>query len=1061
MKEIEATISSLVKTQFPEFYNTEGARFVDFVQQYYTWMESQNQSINRSRSLFDYRDIDKTSQEFVGYFKNKYLNGFPITAAANTQFLIKHATEIYGSKGTSAGVELTMRALFNEPAKVYYPSEDLFKTSDGIWTIPIYLELSVSDRTKQFIGREIIGNRSGAKAFMEALVKKRVAGKNIQVAYISGLRGDFITGDIITTTANTNLDLAPTVIGSMSSLTVDGGGANFAVGDLFDVASENGKQGKARVTSINNETGKVNFIFIDAFTSGGWGYSIENTDVIVAQKMLEIANTNNSNTQITGFAQFEGVTQTFANIGYNTARPNNANYTVGAVIENYHANGDVAANAIIVAASATTGTTGYIIVAPQTGNVVSVDTVFAIRGTGATFSFNANSGVANTTEYITTTTAHTFANGDIVTYIVATGNTGLAALSDGAAYCIINANTTAFQVANTATSTAIDLTAGLNETGHQLKKTLGSGSITAYTDRTATATVMKSNTEYIGVTDILGGGFIITPYANVVGIISNTTATIANTSTGTGAAFNIGLLTDTETVLLSPDFLQSNNTQNVQFSTIKLNGINSANGASLLFPSVTTKLFDANSGIANTTDIITTTTAHGFVNNDPVYYRTAFGNTVLSGLSNNTPYFVINAAAASSTLQLSTTLGGAAIDLTAGSNETGHSLNKAGITSTTGDGIFGGFGFAKFPNSSIDSILLDCLRFDSTVIGSIATITGRNTGSDYNVDPFVTVIDPWVFGYNKRDYVMSISPLTGSFVEGEQVLQTFAQPAIQLTVNTFSGTAANGTATTTVAVTEKVYQSYANGSDRAYGFVVEAGISAGSGTIKLANVTGTFITTTNNSTLMKSLTTGGTANISLVTVTTLATSARAIVREVVSPDYLRLKRINLENTFGIGNTIIGQVSGATATIATFDQDVTVPVVGVNANIYANVQTANAVVKTLSVQDSGFGYLDLETVTLTKEGSDFEVTAIVELGKQGVGDGYYSSTRGFLSADKKLHDNDYYQEYSYEVITKIPFDRYIDVLKQVMHVAGTRVFGKVEATSVVNTDATIINSIVIS
>ena len=61
MKEIEATISSLVKTQFPEFYNTEGARFIDFVQQHYAWMESQNQAINRSRSLFDYRDIDKTS----------------------------------------------------------------------------------------------------------------------------------------------------------------------------------------------------------------------------------------------------------------------------------------------------------------------------------------------------------------------------------------------------------------------------------------------------------------------------------------------------------------------------------------------------------------------------------------------------------------------------------------------------------------------------------------------------------------------------------------------------------------------------------------------------------------------------------------------------------------------------------------------------------------------------------------------------------------------------------------------------------------------------------------
>lgn len=951
MKEIESTISSLVKTQFPEFYNTEGARFVDFVQQYYVWMESQDQAINRSRSLLDYRDVDKTSQEFVGYFKNKYLTGLPLTAEANTQLLTKHATEIYSSKGTSAGIQLTMRAIFNEPAKVHYPSDDLFKTSDGNWVTPIYLELSVSDRTKDFIGKEIVGSRSGAKAFMEALVKKRVSNKNIQVAYLSNLRGDFVTGDFITATSDTNLDLAPEVIGSMTTLTVDGGGANFAVGDLFDVVSVNGKQGKARVTSINSETGKVNFIYISALQSGGWGYSAEHANVIVAQKMLEITNTYNSNTQITSFAQFEGVTQTFANIGYSTARPNNANYAVGAVVENYYANGVVAANAIIVATGATNSTTGYIIVAPQTGNVATVDTVFAIKGTGTTATFNANSGVANTTEYITTTSAHAFVNGDIVVYSVATGNTALAALSDGAAYCIINANTTAFQVADTVTGTAINLTAGLNQTGHRLKKSLGSGVITSYNSRSATATVMKSNTQYLGVTDISSNGFIITPYANVVGVISNTSAIIANTSTGTGATFNIGLLTDTETVLLSPDFLHSNNTQNVQFSTINLNG--------------------NNSGLAN------------------------------------------------------------------------------------------GYGFTKFPNSNINSTLLDCLRFDSTVIGSIATLTGRNTGSDYNVDPFVTVVDPWVFGYNKHDYVMQIDPLTGAFIVGEEVLQTFAQPAIQLTVNNFSGTAANGTITTTVAVPEKVYQSYANGSDRAYGFVVEAGISAGSGTIKLSNVTGTFVTTSNTTTKMKSLTTGGTANISLVTVTTLATSARAIVKEAANSSFLKLKRINLENTFGVGNTIIGQVSGATATIATFDQDLTVPVVGVNANIYANVQTANAVVKTLSVQDSGFGYIDYETVTLTKEGSDFEVTAIVQLGKQGVGTGYYSSTHGFLDSDKKLHDNDYYQEYSYEVITKIPFDRYIDVLKQIMHVAGTKAFGKVEATSVVNTNATIINSIVIS
>lgn len=1335
MKEVELAISSLVKTQFPEFYVAEGPRFIDFVEQYYVWMESQNQAINRSHSLFNYRDIDKTSSEFIAHFKNKYLNGIPLTTKANTQFLVKHATDLYNAKGTSAGVQMAMRALFNEPATVYYPGDDLFKTSDNIWITPKYLELSVSPRTKSFIGREIVGSRSGAKAFMEALVRKRVSNKIIQVAYLSNLRGDFVTEDYITPTDETNLDQAPLVIGSMTSLTVEGGGANFAVGDIFDVESANGKQGKARVTGISNATGTVNFIYIDALTSGGWGYSVAHANVMVAQKMLEITTITNANTQITNFAQFEGVIQNLANIAYSTARPNNANFSVGAVVENYDANGDVAANAVIVAVSSTNTSAGFIVVAPNFGNVSAVDTTFAIKGTGVAAFFNANSGVANSTEIITTTANHTFVNNDIVIYSVRTGNTALAALSEGAAYYVVGANTTTLTLADTVGGTPINLTAALDEAGHVLTKSLGSGVITAYNNRSATATAIKANTTYLGVVGISSNGFIITPYANVVGVISSTTATISNTSTGTGATFNIGLLTDTETVLLSPDFLYSNNTQNVVFSTINLNGNNSGTFLQFGANGVSESTFNAYSGVANTTDIITTTVAHSFANDNPVVYSVAPGNTALTGLTVGTTYYVVNTSPGNATLKLSATVGGAAINITSGSaesghyirlqtgvfyvnansgvanatsfittvatphtfvnstpvvyrvsagntaitgltnnatyfvantvsntqfqlsltrfpitrkvnaqsdvnanyitpivntvsfnsntgvvntgnyvvpgtthnfvngdivtytvatgntaltglvnsfsyfvwnanstafqvaatersannipitsgvtesghtftryhglintnivqyvtspgntaisgltnnqlyyvvnanttafqlatdfyydvpnvktynvvnitsgtNEQGHTLTsiipvKAGVNETghlfdgahhdlsTTDGTFGGFGFVKFPGATLDSILLDCLRLDSTVIGSIATLTGRNTGSDYNVDPFVVVMDPWVYGYNKRDYLMLVSPVSGLFVEGEEILQTFSQPAIQLTVNNFSGTAANGTPTTTIAVTEKIYQLDEFGANRAVGFVNEGAITAGSGSIKLANVTGTFVVTSNTSTQMLSLTTGGTANISAAAVTTISTSARAIVKEVANSSYLKLKRINLESTFGVGNTIIGRVSGATATILTFDEDPDALVVGVNADIYANVQTANAVVTTLQVQDSGFGYIKQETVTLTKEGSEYEVTAIVELGKQGVGNGYYGTTRGFLDSDKKLHDNYYYQEYSYEINTKIPFDEYINVLKQVMHVAGTKAFGRVEATSVVNTNSTIINSIVIT
>jgi hypothetical protein len=966
MKSIEPIISPLVKSHFPEFYVDEGPKFVDFVQQYYAWMETENQVLNVSRNLFDYKDIDNTSNSFIQYYKNKYLASFPLTSVANTQMVTKHSLDYYRSKGTERGVQLVLRGLYDEPSHVFYPSTDLFKTSHGTWVRPTYLELSVQERTKTYVGRQVVGADSGATAFVESLVRKRVNSKYIEVAYLSGVIGNFQTGEYITLTTDTNLANAPTVVGSLTSLTVVTGGANFAVGDIFTISSSHGKQGKARITEVNNETGKVYFTYVDALTSGGWGYSLAHANVIIASKMLSLSNVQNANASINTFSLFETLSQNLVSITYTTARPDNSNYAIGNVIENYYANGVVAANAIIVTSTPTTNTSGTIIIAPQTGNVSTVDTVFAIRGTGTTATFNANSGVANTTEFITTISPHTFANGDIVVYSTRTGNTALAALSEGAAYCIIGANSTALQLANTANGAAINLTAGLNQTGHVLTKSLGSGVITGYANRTATANVMGANAQYVGVVNIINP-FIATPYANIVGSITNTTATVANVSTGTGASFKIGLLTDTESVFLTPDFLYSNNTQNVVFSTVNLNGNNS--GAPLLYGS---------------------------------------------------PQLL-----------------------------------------STGDYANGGFGFVKYPASNMDSILLDCLRFDATTIGSIATIVGINPGAEYNVDPFTIVADTYVLGYNHYDYNMIITPLTGVFVYGEKIQQTYDSPALQLTVNNFSGTTANGTVSTTVLVGEKVYQSYANGVDRAFGLVVEAGISAGSGTIKLSNITGTFVPTSNASTIMKSQTSGGTANISTTAVTTFATTARAIVKEIANTSYLKLKRINLENTFQVGSTIIGTVSGATATVATIGEDFATLPVGLNANIVANVQVSNNTVKSLSVYDSGFGYVEQETVTLATEGSIFEVTAIVGLGKQGVAEGFFSSTKGFLDSDKKLHNNDYYQEFSYEVVTKIPFDKYIDVLKQITHVAGTKPFGRVEATSKIDTSATIINSIIIS
>lgn len=1057
MKDIENIISSFVESQFPEFYRDEGSRFVEFLRQYYKWLESENQAVNASRSLFNIRDIDRTKEEFLVYFKEKYFQQLPYELQADKRLLTKFATDLYNVKGSSRGIELVLRGIFNEEATIKYPGDDVFRLSNGEWIRPLYLELSVSDRTKDFVNKEIRGFNSGAKAFLEVLVRRRINSKIIDVGYLSNVRGNFQTGEIITLSSNTIIENAPTVIGSLTELNVLNGGANFQVGDVFNIVSSNGKQGKARVTEVEDRSGTITFTFESSLKNGGWGYTV-NTEPTISSKVLILQNQYNTNSEITTFSRFEDVQQILANVAYSSASPNNSGFVVGATLENYNANGTVNASAIIVSTGTTNTTTGYVVVSPQVGNLAAIDTTFSLKGNTTTAvitayvnrSVTANVVGSNTTNYSIIFNAatgvssaedtinfldHPFTNNQVVLYTTPSGNTALGGLSNNTLYYVSNTTNTSFQLSANHSGAALNLTAkGTSENGHTFQTVSG----------------------YLGVANIVGVSFLATPYANITGLTTNTTATIANVSSGTDADFSIGTITDTETVLLNPDFIAGNNTGNVSYASIVLNGINSNLG---YFGTDVT--FNPSSDVNATDDTVAISSAGNYSANVPVLYIVNDGNTAVSPLASNTVYYID--AANATHVSLKATKTGSKLELVVGSNETGHHLIGPLLETSTGDQgntvLYRGLGFPKYPNGHMDSVILDCLRFVSANIGSIASLTSINPGSDYNVDPFVAVVEPLTYGYHLHDYIMNLSNTVGSFVVGEQIEQDISTPTVILTVSNWnSAGSANGGSPVNYEIPEYVYQEY-DGDIQASGFVREAGISSGSGTVKLANVVGTFIATSNGSTYVYSRTTASTANIESVAVSTDTSRARALIKSVPNTSVLSLKRINLENTFTTGSAIVGRTSGATANVVNIFEDENSEFIGVNANIIANAATSDGVVTEMEVFDSGFGYVEDETVTLTKTGSAFQVTAAAQLVKQGQGEGFFLSTKGFLDSDKKIHDNDYYQEFSYDIETKIPFEQYFDVLKQLAHVAGTKAFGSIISLSVIETPLTIDSEIV--
>lgn len=86
-----------------------------------------------------------------------------------------------------------------------------------------------------------------------------------------------------------------------------------------------------------------------------------------------------------------------------------------------------------------------------------------------------------------------------------------------------------------------------------------------------------------------------------------------------------------------------------------------------------TRTFNALTAVSNTNDTISITNANTYFKvGDYISYETGTGNTAVGGLANNNSYYVI--ASNSSTIKLSTTYEGSAINLTASVSETGHTL---------------------------------------------------------------------------------------------------------------------------------------------------------------------------------------------------------------------------------------------------------------------------------------------------------------------------------------------------------------------------------------------------
>jgi hypothetical protein len=548
----------------------------------------------------------------------------------------------------------------------------------------------------------------------------------------------------------------------------------------------------------------------------------------------------------------------------------------------------------------------------------------------------------------------------------------------------------------------INITSGDFSLSDTIATTGNSVLFTGYSSSNTTATgiITGLNSTAIGLHSLHNTFHANGSYIEYVTNTSIVTANVDTISTGSGAKFQVGSLVATQSVSVFTDVISSNNINGIDFSDIILCGSNSNTALQL-----GTGVISTNTSSANVIGVGTTFSTELIVGSGVYNNSNTFVGTVNS-ISNSTFLTLTSNAATNST-----------------SVAFRYNLNE--------------YGFVKNYAAGINSRLIDALSFGNFNIGTIASLSSINPGNNYNTPPFVAIRNDAIAAYNRKNIILYLNNKTGPFGIGDTITQTYTTPTTLVTYNSNTGN---------FVVGEAIYQSSTN----TYATIM----ASNSNIISVSNIRGSLATNSN----ILGLSSNTSANVSALSGSTTSSIAKGSIVNILDPNTIELRRVSFNESFS-NNTTVYSSSGGQADVIYVTQDDESSPMGFNAVVSDNVSIARGIATELQILDSGYGYQPGEELILSSNTNQFAISGIANVHSKGIGIGYWENNQGKLNSDKYIIDSTYYQDYSYEIQSRLSMDKYADILKKLAHVVGTKMFGKVMISSATNKNFIPVESII--
>jgi hypothetical protein len=295
-------ISNIVASQLPHFVRDDHENFVRFLEAYYEYLEQNGKPIDFVKNALDYRDIDKTLNDFANLLNKHFLSIIPKNAVVDKSLLLKNAKDLYRAKGTEKATRFLLGILLNSDKEVdfYYPKKDILRASDGKWYVKKTLKIkdftvnNVSNSNVEvldkFVNKTLIGEESKATAVVEKRETYIEKGFLVNELEITNQKRNFSFSESVKVTfeeeGQTKLLRANIYSGIITNVKLVSGGKDYVEGDLVPIDSNTGSGGVIRIDAVT--IGGINTVVLRSGVRGSSGAGFRAGDRI-RNNIIQIA----------------------------------------------------------------------------------------------------------------------------------------------------------------------------------------------------------------------------------------------------------------------------------------------------------------------------------------------------------------------------------------------------------------------------------------------------------------------------------------------------------------------------------------------------------------------------------------------------------------------------------------------------------------------------------------------------------------------------------------------------------------------------------------------------